>query len=141
MRLTIQGLLVLVLFAAASVVATAALPKEKEEANDVVTGTVQKLTVDEDRYDDGRVVTRYTALVKVEMVEKTTPDNNRIIKTGDTISIRWSHLTRSSGTIGYTYDVTEKAAIRAYLFPRCGGDGYVLIDNRYAIEKIDKAEK
>jgi hypothetical protein len=141
MRPTIQGLLVLVLFAAAGAVATAELPKDRADAPDVVTGTVRKLDVSEDKYDDGRVVTSYTALVKVETVEKTTRDNNRIIKPDDTITVRWGQVIRTSGSVGYSYDVKEKAAIRAYLFPRCGGDGYVTIDNRYAIEKIDGAGK
>jgi hypothetical protein len=141
MRPTIQGLFVLVLFAAAGAVAKAELPKDKEDAPDVVTGILQKLDVSEDKYDDGRVVTKYTAEVKVETVEKTTLDNNRVIKAGDTITVRWDHLVWSSRTTGYAYDVKEKETIRAYLFPRCGGDGYVVIDNRYAIEKIERAGK
>jgi hypothetical protein len=141
MRAIIQALFVLVLFAAVGAVATAELPKEKDDALDVVTGTLQKLDVDEDRYDDGRVVTKYTAQLKVDTVEKTTLDNNRIIKAGDTITVLWSRLTGPSGNTGYSYDVQEKAPVRAYLFPRCGGNGYVTIDNRYALEKIARAEK
>jgi hypothetical protein len=141
MRAILQGLFVLLLLTVMNVVAIAELPKEKDDALDVVTGTVQKLTVDEDKYDDGRVVTKYTALVKVETVEKTTLDNNRLIKAGETITVLWSQLVRPSGTVGYAYDVKEKAAIRAYLFPRCGGNGYVTIDNRYAIETIEKTRK
>src|ERR1700736_3513195 len=55
-------------------VAAAAPPKEKDDAPEVVTGTVQRIEVSEDKYDDGRVVTKHTAILKVETVERTTLD-------------------------------------------------------------------
>ena len=120
MRPTLQALLGIVLFMGATL-APAAPPKDKEDAPDVVTGTVQKLTTSVDQYEDGRAVTQHTALVKVEAVERTTLDNGRVIKAGDTITVRWKRLTWASRTVGYTYDVNENATIRVYLARQCGG--------------------
>src|SRR5262249_2353613 len=92
MHPTLQVLLGLILFMGASV-AAAAPPKDKEDPPDVVPGTVQKLTTSVDQYDDGRVVTKHTALVTVETVERTTPDSGRVIKAGETITVRWDRVT------------------------------------------------
>ena len=117
--------------------AAAAPPKDKGDAPDVVTGTVQTLTASVDRYEDGRVVTRHTASVKVGAVERATADNGRVVKAGDTITVRWARVTRPSGAVGHTYDVQEKAAIRAYLTRQCGGEGFYVIDNAGGIEALD----
>src|SRR5262249_5787861 len=125
---TLQVLLLLVLFMGATR-AAAAPPKDKEDASEVVTGTVKKLTTSVDNYEDGRVVTKHTALVKVETVERTTVDNGRVIRAGGTITVRWGRVTWPSRTTGHTYDVKEKAAIRAWPARQCGGEGFSVLDN------------
>jgi hypothetical protein len=140
MRPTLLVLLVLVLFVGATI-SPAAPPKDKEDAPDVVTGTVQKLTTSVDKYEDGRVVTKHTALVKVETVERTTVDNGKVIKAGDTITVRWGCVTWPSQTIGHTYDVSEKATIRAWLGRQCGGEGFYVIDNAEGIETLARQGK
>ena len=141
MRAILRGLFVLILPMIGVNFGTAAPPKDKDDAPDVFIGLVQELTMDQDKYDDGRVVTKHTALVKVQFVQKTTPDSSRVVKVGDTITVRWSQVTRSSGTIGHTFDVREKESIRAYLMRHCGGEGFCTIDNATAIENLDRAEK
>jgi hypothetical protein len=140
MRPTLQVLLVLVLFLGTTA-AGAAPPKDKEDAPDVVTGTVQQLTTSVDKHEDGRVVTKHTALVKVETVERTTVDNGRVIKAGDTITVRRGRVTWPSQTVGHTYDVEENATIRAYLGRQCGGEGFYVIDNADGIKKLDRQGK
>ena len=136
MRLTFQVLLVLVLFTGA-IAAGAAPPKDKEDAPEVITGSVQQLTTSVDNYEDGRVVTNHTALVKVETGERTTIDNGRVLKAGGTITVRWGRVTWPSRTTGHTYDVKEKAAIRAGPARQCGGEGFYVIDNADGIENLD----
>jgi hypothetical protein len=136
MRPTLQVLLVLVLFMGATA-AGAAPPKDKEDAPDVVAGTVQQLTTSVDKYEDGRVVTKHSALVKVETVERTTADNGRVIKAGDTITVRWGRVTWPSRAVGHTYDVQEKATVRAFLARQCGGEGFYVIDNADGLETLD----
>src|SRR5262249_44186631 len=80
----------------------------------------------------------HTALLKVEWVEITTADNGRVIKAGGTITVRWERVTWPSRTTGHTYDVSEKATIRAYLARQCGGEGFYVIDNPAGIEKLDR---
>src|SRR5262249_28096257 len=128
MRPILQPLLVLVVLMVGGAFGTAAPPKDKDDAPDVFIGIVQELTMDEAKYDDGRVVTKHTALVKVQFVQKATPDSRRVVKVGDTITVRWSQVTRPSGTIGHTFDVREKESIRAYLMRQCGGEGFCTID-------------
>jgi hypothetical protein len=140
MRRALQVLLVLVLFMGTTL-AAAAPPKDMKDAPEVVTGTVQKLTSSVDTYEDGRVVTKHTALVKVETVERTTVDNGRVIRAGDTITVRWGLVTWPSQTVGHTYDVKEKATIRAYLGRQCGGEGFYVIDNADGMEKLDRQGK
>jgi len=135
MRSTIQVLLVLALFMGTTV-AAAAPPKDKEDAPDVVTGRVRQITTSVDEYEDGRVVTKHTALVLVLTVERTTPDNNRVVKAGDTITVRWERVTWPSRAVGHTYDVKEKAFIRAWLARQCGGEGFYVIDNPDGIEAV-----
>jgi hypothetical protein len=130
---TLRVLLVLNLFLGATA-AGAAPPKDKKDAPDVVTGTVQQLTTSVDKYEDGRVVTKHTALLKVEAVERTTIDNGRVLKAGTTITVRWKRVAWPPRTTGHTYDVSEKATIRAYLARECGGEGFYVIDNPEGIE-------
>jgi hypothetical protein len=141
MRRILQVLLVVIVTSVGGAFSSAAPPKDKDDAPDVVIGIVQKLTTSEDKYDDGRVVTKHTALVKVQVVQKATPDSSRVVKVGDTITVRWSQVTRPSGSTGYTYDVREKESIRAYLMRQCGCEGFCTIDNATAIENLDRPEK
>jgi hypothetical protein len=141
MRATLQGLFVLILVFMGAKLGTAAPPTDKDDAPDIVIGIVQKLTISEDKYDDGRVVTKHTALVKVQVVQKTTPDSSRVVKVGDTITVRWSRVDRPSKTTGHTYDVQEKASVRAFLMRQCGGEGFRTIDHATAIENLDKTER
>jgi hypothetical protein len=115
---------------------TAAPPKEKADAPEVVTGTVQTLNTAVDRYEDGRVVTKWTAVVTVAIVEHTTPDGGRVVKYGDTITIRWSILTAPGRSVGHRHDVHEGAIIRGWLARRCGGGDFYPIDNAQAIEQL-----
>jgi len=137
MRSTLRVLLGLVLVVWVGV-ASAAPPKDKDDAPEVVTGTLQQLTSSVDRYEDGRVMTKYVAVLKVEKVERTTPDNNRVVKEGDVLTLRWSHLTRKDGSsAGHTYSVHEKDAVRAWLARHCGpGNNFYPIDNTSALEEI-----
>ncbi|HJZ53778.1 MAG TPA: hypothetical protein VKE74_02410 [Gemmataceae bacterium] len=137
MRSTLRVLLGLVLVVWVGV-ASAAPPKDKDDAPEVVTGTLQQLTCSVDRYEDGRVVTKYVAVLKVEKVERTTTDNNRVVKDGDVLTLRWSHLTWRDGTSGgHTYSVHEKDVVRAWLARHCGpGNIFYPIDNASALEKI-----
>jgi hypothetical protein len=141
MRAILQGLFVLILLMIGVNFGTAAPPKDKDDAPDVFIGIVQELTMEEVKYDDGRVVTKHTALVKVQFVQKATPDSYRVVKVGDTITVRWSQVTRPSGTVGHKFDVREKESIRAYLMRQCGGEGFLPIDNATAIENLDRPQK
>jgi hypothetical protein len=140
MRPTFQGLLVLVLFMI-STAAGAKLPKDKDEAPDVITGTVLQVSAREDRYDDGRVITKHTATIKVHTVEKTTADKARTVKAGDTITVYWSHVAWPARATGHIYAVREFAAVRAYLHRQCGGDGFFVIDNAQGIAMLGAAKK
>ena len=137
MRTTLRVLLGLVLVVWVGV-AGAAPPKDKDDAPEVVTGTLQELTSTVDRYEDGRVITKYVAVLKVEKVERTTPDNNRVLKDGDVLTLRWSHVMRKDGSsASHTYGVLEKDTIRAWLARYCGpGNNFYPIDNAGALEKI-----
>lgn len=132
---TLRVLLVLVLVVR---VGGAAPPKDKGDAPEVVTGTLLQLTNSINRYEDGRVVTKYVAVLKVEKVERTTPDNNRVVKVGDSVTLRWSRVTFRDGTVrgGHTYSVHEKDVVRAWLARLCGGGDFYPIDNVGALETI-----
>ncbi|HEY7311933.1 MAG TPA: hypothetical protein VH643_21395 [Gemmataceae bacterium] len=141
MRPIFQVLLVLVLFLGATV-AAAAPPKDKEDASEVVTGKVRQLNTSVDKHEDGRVVTKHTALVWVTKVERTTPDNGRVLKAGRMITVRWSRVTWQSGrAVGHTYEVQEKTAVRAWLGRQCGGEGFYIIDNAAGLETLNKQGK
>jgi hypothetical protein len=136
MRSTLRVLLVLALVAWVGV-AGAAPPKEKDEATEVVTGTLQKLESSVEEFADGRVVTKYTAVIKVVTVERAT--SNRDVKEGDTINLRWNHLTRRNGGpgTGHTYSVHDDDLVRAWLAPHCGpGKNFYPIDNDGALKRI-----
>jgi hypothetical protein len=136
MRSTLRVLLVLAPVAWVGV-AGAAPPKEKDDAPEVVTGTLQKLESTVDRYEDGRVITSYTAVLKVDKVERTTTDNNRIVKDGDTLTLSWSHARRDGSTAGHAYSVHNDDVVRAWLARYCGpGQNFYPIDNANAIERI-----
>ena len=124
-------------------VASAALPKDKADAPDVVTATVQKVTTSEDRYDNGLVVTKHIAVIKIETVERTTQrtvqNKGQVLKAGDTVTVYWSQATRpSTGTVGHVYSVHEKEVIRAWLHPACNCADFFPIDNASAIETISR---
>jgi hypothetical protein len=143
MRPIFQGLLVLILLIG-STTAAAKLPKDRAEAPEVITGTVLEVSARADRYDDGRVVTKHTATIKVHAVERTTPDKGRTVKAGDTITVYWSRVEWARGTpraIGHIYDVRQFAAVRAYLHRQCGGEGFFVIDNAQALLMPDPAKK
>ena len=121
-------------------IAVAAPPKEKDDAPEVVIGTLQRIDVTEEKYDD-RVITKHTVILKVESVERTTLDQNRVVRAGDTITVRWSRVDWPSKTAGHRYDVKEKATVRAYLARQCGGEGFYVIDNAGGIETIPSSDK
>jgi hypothetical protein len=135
MHPTLRVLLVLTLVLRAGA-AGAQPPKEKEDAPEVVTGVVKKYTTDVNSYEDGRVITKYTIVLKVETVERTTPDSNRNLKEGDTITIRWSTVQRSGEIVGYSYDVKEGRIVRAWLARYCGSPDFYIIHNAKGLEKI-----
>jgi hypothetical protein len=138
-----RAILLVILFLGSGITSTvlAAPPKEKDDAPEVVTGSVQRMDVSEDKYDDGRVVTKHTLILKVETVERTTLDQNRVVRAGDTITVRWSRVDWSSKTTGHRYDVNEKATVRAYLARQCGGEGFYVIDNAGGIEMVTSEDK
>jgi hypothetical protein len=138
MRSTLRVLLGFALVAWVGV-AGAAPPKEKDEATEVVTGTIRELTSDVDKYEDGRVSVKYTAVLKVDKVELTTLDSaRRVVKEGDTLTIRWSHMTRRDGsTAGHKYSVHESDVVRVWLCRYCGmRPDFYPIENDKAFEKI-----
>jgi len=137
MRATFPIFLVLIVVSA-STIAAAAPPKEKDEAPEVIVGYVQQLTMRVNNYDDGRVITQHTAVIEVDVVVRTTSDNGRVVKAGDTITVRWSRVDWNKRTIGYKYDVEEKAIVRAYLARQCGGEGFYVIHNAEGLVKIDR---
>ena len=140
MRPTLQGLFVLILFLGAAS-AAAKLPKDKAEAPDVITGTVLQVSAREDKYDDGRVITKHTATIKVHTVERTTPDKARTVKAGDTITVYWSRVAWRARAIGHIFEVREFAAVRAYLHRQCGGEGFFVIDNAQGLAMLETAKK
>jgi hypothetical protein len=99
---------------------------------------LQRIEVTEEKYDD-RVITKHTAILKVESVERTTLDQNRVVRAGDTITVRWSRVDWPSKTAGHRYDVKEKAI--AYLARQCGGERFYVIDNANGIETLPSSDK
>lgn len=140
MRATSTILFVLIIISA-STIAAAKPPKDKADAPEVIAGYVQQLTMRVDNYDDGRVITQHTAVIEVDVVERTTSDNGRVVKAGDTITVRWSRVDWPKRTVGHKYDVEEKTIVRAYLARQCGGEGFYVIDNREGLAKVDKEAK
>jgi len=116
--------------------ASAAPPTERLDATDFISGTAKSVTTSVEHYDNGRELVRHTLILKVDTVHRSTEDNHRIIKIGDTITIRWSQVKRPSHTFGYTYEVSEGAAIRAWLGRQCGGPGFYPINHPRAIEIV-----
>src|SRR5262249_35907640 len=137
MRATFPIFLVLIVVSA-STMAAAAPPKEKDEAPEVIVGDVQQRAMRVNNYDDGRVITQHTAVSEVDAVLKTTSEHGRVVKAGDTITARWSRVDWNKRTIGYKYDVEEKAIVRAYLARQCGGEGFYVIHNAEGLVKIDR---
>src|SRR5271169_1558572 len=92
-RIPMRAILVVILFLGSGISSTvsAAPPKEKDDAPEVVVGTLQRIEVSEEKHDD-RVITKHTAILKVETVERTTMDQLRVVRAGDTITVRWSRV-------------------------------------------------
>jgi hypothetical protein len=114
--------------------------KSKDDASEVVSGTVQQLKTDveRDRYPDGRVETTYTARIKVEKVERTSSyKGGRGIEVGDVITVRWHYVEWSDRTGGHRYEAKENAVVCTWLFRACGGSpDFVVIDNPAALENV-----
>jgi hypothetical protein len=117
-------------------VVSAAPPTERVDASDFVTGTAKEFTTSAERIDNGREIIRHYLILKVDSVHRTTPDSNRTIKKGDTITIRWSPAKQDSKTFGMTHDAAEGAVIRAWLGRYCSSPDFYPIDHPRAIEIV-----
>lgn len=139
MRQTLNAALAALLLLALTAIAWAERrQEEKKEATDVITGTVKKIKATEEKFGDTGVLTEYVAEIKVTAVER-----GKNAKVGDTILIRWSHVTKRPtealpGAYGHKYDVKEGSTIRAYLIKRKDSKDFDVIYNPAGIEKAGR---
>jgi hypothetical protein len=142
MRSILRCFTALALLLALTVAARAERPTQpKKDATLIVTGTVQKVESANEKFGGDGVLTKYTAQVKVDKVEK-----GKDAKPGDTIDVHWFQVTKRPtlafpGAYGHKYDVKEKAAVRVYLVKRGDDKGFEVIYNSEGIENPEKAEK
>jgi hypothetical protein len=118
---------------------------EKDSADDVVVGKVEKVSANDEAFGEDGVRTEYTAEIHVEAVEKALQNKGKTVKYGDTVTVRWSQVTKAPtrktvGNRGHSFPVKEYATVRAYLLHTCAG-GYVAIDHANGIQRLDKADK
>src|SRR5262249_31639398 len=134
MRPTSKLLIVLVIFSVVASIHAERPIEDKKAASDVVTGTVQKITAKEQKYENDGIRTSYVAEIKIDQVER-----GKNTKPGEVISVTWFHVTKTPSkpvpdAYGHKYDVQEKTAVRAYLIRE--KKVFSIIYNPAGIEKL-----
>jgi hypothetical protein len=116
-------------------------PQSRDKAKLAVSGTVKKITTKTSSFGNDGVRTDYTAEVVVDAVTK-----GDKVKTGDTITVTWFHVTkrpsgRFVGAFGHGYALEEKDKAKFWLMDRGRAvpkGTWVVIYNKDGVEKIEK---
>src|SRR5262245_33456798 len=137
MRPMRQFLALLVVFSLTATTRAERPIEDKKTASDVITGTVQKITAKEQKYQDDGIRTSYVAEIKVDQVER-----GKNVKPGDLISVAWFHVTKTPSkpvpdAYGHKYEVKEKMTVRAYLMRQKNAQVFSVIYNPAGIEKLN----
>src|SRR5262245_66463966 len=89
MRLIPNFLAALVVFSLIATTQAERPIEDKKAASDVITGTVQKITAKEQKYENDGIRTSYVAEIKIDQVER-----GKNVRAGDVISIARSEERR-----------------------------------------------
>ncbi|MFQ3649363.1 MAG: hypothetical protein SNJ75_03450 [Gemmataceae bacterium] len=110
-------------------------PQKRDDAEVVVTGSVEKIQKSDMPFGGDGINTTYTATVKVSKVSKGD------VKVGDTIQVTWFRVTKNPsnplpGAYGQAHKIAEKDVATFWLLG--GKSPYTVIYNLEGIEKVKK---
>jgi hypothetical protein len=111
-------------------------PQVREEARLIVSGTVQKITVETFPFGNDGLRSDYTANVLIDAVQK-----GKQVKPQQTLAVSWFQITKRPtqpmpGAYGHRYTIKAKDRATFWLMTQNPGGSWALIYSPQGIEKL-----